>query len=279
MTDSKQAADRRARVEQMRRAAAARERRIRLAITVVGSVVVVAIVAVIVFAFLAKEDKKTAQILPAPLPAGGAPTMQKPLKDVPDDSGIDGVKAYDTTAPATPAGAPAADPAAAPGIEHDHVEGPVTYVTTPPVGGPHSSVWSACGVYTAPIPSERAVHDLEHGAVWITYRPDLPSDQQSQLRDLATRQPGGEVTGIDGKKTPIPGDDNKYVVLSPWGDASLPSPVVISAWGRQLGVDTAGDPRLQRFIDAFRLQGKLTYEAGAACGGQPVSIGGRPDAT
>jgi hypothetical protein len=39
-----------------------------------------------------------------------------------------------------------------------------------------------CGVYDQPVPKERAVHNLEHGAVWITYSPSLPSSQVSQLR-------------------------------------------------------------------------------------------------
>ena len=37
------------------------------------------------------------------------------------------------------------------------------YPQSPPVGGPHSDRWLACGVYTKPVPKENAVHSIEHG--------------------------------------------------------------------------------------------------------------------
>jgi hypothetical protein len=32
----------------------------------------------------------------------------------------------------------------------------------------------------------------------------------------------------------------------------LPSPVVVSAWGRQLTLDSVDDPRLAQFVDTYR---------------------------
>lgn len=272
----KDVAARRARVEEMRRQAKARERRVRLAVTAAGLVIVAAIVAVIVVAFVNKEAKKTAQILPAPIPPGAA-TPQKPLKDAKDDSGIPGVKAYDTTAAPTQTNAPNPDPKANSGIEHTHVPGPVTYVITPPVGGPHNDGWMTCGRYTSPVPTERAVHDLEHGAVWITYRKSLPAGQVKVLEDLFGRQKDGVLSA--GGQSATPG--GKYLDLTPWGDDTLPSPVVVTAWGRQLGVDDPGDPRLQPFIDKFRLRQDLSYETGAQCTPPSgnLTVGGRPAGT
>ena len=37
-----------------------------------------------------------------------------------------------------------------------------------------------CGIYDKPVPSERAVHNLEHGAIWITYQPSLPQSEMRQ---------------------------------------------------------------------------------------------------
>jgi len=57
----------------------------------------------------------------------------------------------------------------------NHVTTPVQYPQTPPAAGDHSPVWLNCGVYPEPVPDEQAVHSLEHGAVWVTYNPDLPA--------------------------------------------------------------------------------------------------------
>ena len=129
-------------------------------------------------------------------------------------------------------------------LSRSHTEEPVDYPQTPPVGGPHNSVWQNCGFYSKPVRNENAVHSMEHGAVWITYRPDLPGGQVEMLRDLA--------------------QSNDYVLVSPYPD--LPSPVVASAWGKQLRLDSADDSRLEQFVSAYS-QGPQTPEPGAACSG------------
>ncbi len=125
-----------------------------------------------------------------------------------------------------------------------HVAGTVTYAQSPPVGGEHASAWQNCGIYADPIPNERAVHSLEHGAVWLAYRPDLPPDQIEQLRNL-----------VRGRS---------YTLMSPYPD--LDRPIAVSAWGVQLKVDSPSDERLPTFIAKYR-QGPQTPEPGAACVG------------
>ena len=124
-----------------------------------------------------------------------------------------------------------------------HVTTPVAYDQAPPVGGDHSPVWLNCGVYDEPVPSENAVHSLEHGAVWVTYSSDLPA---AQVEPLVSRLP------------------SEYVIVSPYED--LPSPVVASAWGTQLPLDGVDDPRLGEFVREY-LQGPQTPEPGATCNG------------
>lgn len=126
----------------------------------------------------------------------------------------------------------------------DHVEGTVEYPQTPPVGGNHNQVWLNCGTYADPVPNENAVHAMEHGAVWITYQPTLPAD------------------GVDRLKALVRGES--YTVLSPY--EGLPSPIVASAWGKQLKVTSATDPRLREFLREY-VQGPQTPEPGAACVG------------
>src|SRR5207248_375053 len=63
-----------------------------------------------------------------------------------------------------------------------HVRTPVSYAQNPPVGGNHAALWQNCGFYSSPVANENAVHSLEHGAVWITYRPGLGGRQVDVLR-------------------------------------------------------------------------------------------------
>ncbi|GAA2724617.1 DUF3105 domain-containing protein [Cellulomonas aerilata] len=126
----------------------------------------------------------------------------------------------------------------------NHVEGDVEYAQNPPVGGDHNAVWQNCGVYAEPVTEENAVHSMEHGAVWITYDPELPADQ---LEELTTRAA-----------------NNNFILLSPRAD--LPSPVVLSAWGVQLQLQEASDPRAGVFLEKY-VRGEQTPEPGAPCSG------------
>ncbi|MBK8045758.1 MAG: DUF3105 domain-containing protein [Anaerolineales bacterium] len=136
------------------------------------------------------------------------------------------------------------------GQQRGHTTDPVQYQQIPPVGGMHNPAWQNCGIYDAPIANENGVHTLEHGAVWITYQPELPPATVDALRAL-----------VRGRQ---------YTLLSPF--PGLPAPVVASAWGLQLKVDDVADPRLARFLATY-IQGPQTPEPGASCVGgigQPI---------
>ncbi|REE94666.1 DUF3105 domain-containing protein [Thermomonospora umbrina] len=132
------------------------------------------------------------------------------------------------------------------GLERTHVETPVTYETNPPMGGPHSAIWQNCDgrVYDQPLKNENAVHALEHGAVWITYRPGLSAGDVDKLKN--------RVEGTD------------YTLLSPVQGQS--SPIALTAWGKQVKVDKADDKRIGEFLKAY-VKGPQTPEPGAACSG------------
>jgi hypothetical protein len=142
------------------------------------------------------------------------------------------------------------------GLGRGHVSGTVDYKQTPPVGGDHNPVPQTCGAYSDPIANENGVHSMEHGAVWITYKPDLDEAEVAVLQQLAT---------------------NPYVLVSPY--PGLPAPVVASAWGKQLKLTSATDARLQKFLDAYR-EGSQAPEQGSACAGvgTPVVSSGSPPA-
>jgi hypothetical protein len=136
----------------------------------------------------------------------------------------------------------------------EHEWGPLTYKVNPPVGGKHNYNWQNCmgDVYDAPIANEHAVHSMEHGAVWVTYKSDLPADQVSKL--------AGKVRG------------NEYMLMSPVDN--LDKPISLQAWGYQLKVDNADDARIDEFIKALRQN--ASAEPGASCSGGITATGTTP---
>ncbi|GLI26689.1 membrane protein [Agromyces rhizosphaerae] len=124
-----------------------------------------------------------------------------------------------------------------------HVDGTVDYPQNPPAGGEHNPAWLNCGVYSEQVPSENAVHSMEHGAVWVTYDPSLPDDELSALR------------------AQLP---STYVILSPF--EGLPSPIVLSGWNTQLQVESADDERIAEYLEEY-WRSDLVPEPGALCTG------------
>lgn len=134
------------------------------------------------------------------------------------------------------------------GLPHTHFLGVnLTYSHVPPLGGDHSPVPLTCAVYTQPVPNENAVHSLEHGAVWLTY---LPSVNPASLVALDKIDPS-------------------YVVVSPYPSQS--APVIATAWGLQLRVNTVDDPRLRAFVEKYH-GGSQGGEKGAVCTGATTSV-------
>lgn len=126
--------------------------------------------------------------------------------------------------------------------QRQHVDGLLYDANEVPAGGPHAAVWANCGYYETPIAAENAVHSLEHGAVWITYRPDVGDDQINRLR--------GFVRGID-----------KVLVSPVPGQAT---PIIATAWATQLELSDANDDRLEQFVNEFE-GSRDAPEPGGAC--------------
>ena len=169
---------------------------------------------------------------------GGAPevgaageVLRAELAEVGEaDEGIDGVLAYRIEAA-------------------DHTSADVEYSVTPAPGGPHHQVWANCGFYDEPLAEEHLVHDLEHGAVWLAYAPDLDAEAVGVIRALA--------------------DAHDKVVAAPFDGLAEGEAVVASAWARQLRLDSVDDPRLERFVVQYT-DGGQAPEAGVTCTGTDV---------
>jgi hypothetical protein len=129
---------------------------------------------------------------------------------------------------------------------HNHVNGTIKYDKSPPIGGNHSQYWANCTgtIYDHQIANENAVHMLEHGAVWITYNPHTLS--ASGLKKLK-----GYATGT-----------NQRLAISPY--KGLRTPISLQAWGYQLFLNSATDPRISQFISTLMFNPKTTPE-NASC--------------
>ncbi len=120
---------------------------------------------------------------------------------------------------------------------------PIEYEREPPTNGDHDPLWQNCGFYEKPVKDRHAVHSMDHGVVWITYRPELPIGQVDELRSYG---------------------EEKYVIVSPYPGQD--APVIATSWRVQLGLDGPNDPRLRRFVDQFKIS-EIAPLSGNRCTG------------
>jgi hypothetical protein len=114
------------------------------------------------------------------------------------------------------------------GAKHD------AYNSNPPTGGWHYPTPAQTGIYDTPFPDEQLIHNLEHGHIWIAYKPNLPADQIEKLADIA-KSYGSKII-----MTPREAND---------------SPIAIVAWEHLFKLDSVDEPQIKVFIDAYRGHG------------------------
>jgi hypothetical protein len=140
-------------------------------------------------------------------------------------------------------------------VEQDHVdvapgwdgEHPV-YDLTPPAGGHHLSVWQTCtgSVYPAPVVDGNAVHSMEHGAVWLTYDPELVDQARIEALGLL-----------------IQGRD--YSLMSPYPGQGVA--VSLQSWGNRYQTEDPADPMIEDYLDTYILNERFNPETMATCSG------------
>ncbi|WP_327314599.1 DUF3105 domain-containing protein [Streptomyces sp. NBC_01235] len=173
-------AARKARIEEMRRAEQARERRNRL-LTITGSVVAVAAL-VTGGVFVVKSQSGDDSSSAADSKSSGHFV-----------TGSDGVRTWKGT------------------LGRTHVAKTVKYPVEPPVGGDHNQVWMNCNgdVYTKALNNMNAVHSLEHGAVWVTYNSKASKADIAALAAKVKKTPYTLMSPDDAQADPI--------MLTAWG--------------------------------------------------------------
>ncbi|WNM34681.1 DUF3105 domain-containing protein [Streptomyces sp. Li-HN-5-11] len=172
-------ADRKARIEEIRRTERARERRNRI-LTIAASVVAVAglVVGGVVLIHSQSDDDKSTSASESHGPKGGPGHFV---------TGADGVRTWQGT------------------LGRTHTTSPVSYPMEPPVGGNHNPIWQNCNgdVYTKPIKNVNAVHSLEHGAVWVTYNSKASKADVAALAAKVRRTPYTLMSPVEDQKDPL----------------------------------------------------------------------------
>ena len=122
-------------------------------------------------------------------------------------------------------------------VSRDHIAQGTTgsgYNSNPPSSGPHWQGPAKNGFYDSSLPDEQLLHNLEHGHVWIAFKPDVGDEIKSKIREITQKE--------DWKVVAAPRETN---------DATI----ALVAWGRVLKMDEPDYAKAEDFITTYRNRG------------------------
>jgi len=121
-----------------------------------------------------------------------------------------------------------------PGTEHQdngrkHVQSKKYGGDEPPTSGDHAEplAWQ---VYDQEVPDANVIHNMEHGGVYISYRPDLPKDQIDKIKALFSK-PYSNAKFSPTKAVVAPRAEDK-------------APIVMSSWTRSESFQTFDEAKM-----------------------------------
>lgn len=79
----------------------------------------------------------------------------------------------------------------------------VTYQSNPPTSGDHWGTPLRDGIYDEEKPDEAVVHSMEHGRVWISYKPSISDELKNELLELLKSRSAIIVTPREANDTDI----------------------------------------------------------------------------
>ena len=130
------------------------------------------------------------------------------------------------------------------GQEHIALKGnpPKPYNSNPPSSGGHFGRPAHWGVYDYEVNDKIFIHNLEHGGVWIAYRPSVATSTVDALKSVVNEFGGSKI------------------VMAP--RSANDSDIAIVAWTRVLKIDLAGDDisdeqlhQIRAFYRAYKNRG------------------------
>jgi hypothetical protein len=108
------------------------------------------------------------------------------------------------------------------------------YSSNPPTSGSHWPQPANWGAYPVTQPDEQLVHNLEHGGIWISYKPDkVDQNTINLLNDFAKRYP--------------------LIIVEP--REKNDAPISLVAWRRLQNLDQYDESAILRFIEAYHNKG------------------------
>jgi hypothetical protein len=129
------------------------------------------------------------------------------------------------------------------GEAHVALCSPVAYRTKPPSSGNHYSTWAAYKTYASPVPEGYWVHDLEHGAVVISYAcAGGCADQIAAAEKMIASLPEDPACLALGQHV------QRRFILTP--DPKLDIPFAASAWGWTLRASCFDAAAFSAFVTA-----------------------------
>ena len=108
------------------------------------------------------------------------------------------------------------------------------YSSDPPTGGWHYDTTAQAGIYDKELPDEQLIHNLEHGHVWLSYRPDLDPAVIDKLAEIAKSY---------GSK----------IIMAPRSKNT--SPIALASWEYLLKLESFDQLQVEGFIKAHRDKG------------------------
>ncbi|MDP1710224.1 MAG: DUF3105 domain-containing protein [bacterium] len=119
------------------------------------------------------------------------------------------------------------------GADHVAAGTQVDYKTNPPTSGAHYAVSANWGIYDKEIADGAAVHGLEHGGIWISYK-EIDDETKKILESIGKSNQG-------------------RVIVSP--RAANDAKIAVASWGRMMKLETADTVLIQKYIDTYKNQG------------------------
>lgn len=104
--------------------------------------------------------------------------------------------------------------------------------SNPPTSGRHFAKWTAAGIYDKPQNDGNLVHSLEHGAVILSYKTDLPKEDVEKIKSVFSS------VSIS-KKIMVPRDNLDVLVA-------------LTSWGRLLKlqtIDATSEAKIREFME------------------------------